>query len=147
MNNKNYVLYLLWSIMVLIGADLRTETITSETGDVILEAPSIEIGKANFPSGSGGSRSIASFGGSTPSFIPTASRQLVESASATIQEGITIVGVNFDGPVVLTLADGETNLDEIFIVDEGGFCSPQNPISIQTSTGDPGGSFMVPLLL
>ena len=106
----------------------------------LIEPPANEtltIGTANFPeTDSVSSRSTASFGNSV-SFINRSTRQEVTTSTATIIVGVTIVGVNFNGPVTLTFADGEVNLSDIYIVDEGGFCSDINTITA-TSTSASG---------
>lgn len=131
--------------MVLIGADIKISTLSSKT-NIIIDSPSVLMGENEFPATTAPvPRSTASFGSSssTPSFIAKSQRQLVTTPTATIAPGITIVGVNYDGEVILTLADTQANLNEIDIVDEGGFCSPTKPISIGSSNGSANGRLKI----
>jgi len=124
-------------------SNIQATTIKSSS-NIVLNTSTLTMGENEFPSTDGKSRSVASFGpSSTAAFISKSRRQLVTTAAAIISPGINIIGVNFNGPVVLTLADGEANMDEIDIVDEGGFCNPTNTISVQTSTGAATGSIIM----
>ncbi len=89
----------------------------------------LTVGNASFPVSDSSSRSTASFG-SVDSFVSKSTYQSVTSGTAAIDPGTTIVGVDFDGPVVLTLPDTvDARASEITIVDEGGFCSTVNTIT------------------
>lgn len=105
---------------------------------VSIQPPSgtgISIGNATFPETDGTSRSTASFGDDAGGggFSRRSQRQFVDTATATISTGITIVGVSFDGPVVLTFEDPGSSLSQVDVVDEGGFCSATNTITIGSS--------------
>lgn len=95
----------------------------------------ITIGSAKFPSSDSAPRSVASFGdANAASFTNKSSYQSVLSASATIDPSTTIVGVNFDGPVQLIFPDTAlAQSSEILVVDEGGFCSSVNKITVISS--------------
>jgi len=126
-------------------AEVLTTSIRSDVGAITMNSPSIILGTTEFPGTTSTitDRSTASFGSSSsvPSFVAKSQRQLVDTATAVIAAGITIIGVNFNGPVSITLADSEANLSEIDVVDEGGFCDPTNTITLQTSalSDDPSG--------
>jgi hypothetical protein len=81
-------------------------------------------------------RSIASFGG-LGSFVTT-KRQEVQSSRAIILPSTSIIGVNFDGKVTLVLQDDKSTEDhrELHIVDEGGFCTHSEAITVRTSSGE-----------
>lgn len=96
-------------------------------------AGSLTVGLVEFPGSDSTSRATASFGG-TPSFKSKSIYQNVTTATATINPDTSIIGVDFDGKVVLTLPVNVTNFNEISIVDEGGFCNALNTITA-TSPG------------
>ena len=98
---------------------------------------SLTIGQATFPTGDSSTtpRSTASFGG-TGSFVSRSKRQEVTTSSAVVGVGISIVGVNFDGPVSLTFADSGVDVFDLHVVDEGGFCSPTNTITTLNGSGN-----------
>jgi hypothetical protein len=109
--------------------EIRTDEIKSEPGSGF-----ITIGSAVFPVSDAAPRSVASFGSAeSEPFVTKAVYQLVVSSAATINAGTTIVGVNFDGPVVLDLPTSSTT-NGISVVDEGGLCSASNTITA-TSPG------------
>ena len=94
------------------------------------DSQTLTLGLTVFPSSDSSSRAIASFGNDeTATFYSKSVYQLVDTATATINPETTIVGVSFDGPVVLTLPSSTSNPNEISITDEGGFCSPTNTIT------------------
>ncbi len=107
---------------------LETAVIESTTGPLM-------INQATFPSTDSTPRATASFGGSE-SFILRSKRQEVTTASAVVGIGISIVGVNFDGPVSLTFADSSVDINDLHIVDEGGFCSPTKKITTINDSGN-----------
>ena len=112
------------------------------TNIVTTSGATMNIGNASFPmQDSSVPGSIAKFG-TSPAFEPKSQRQLVESSTASILAGITIVGVNFDGPVVLTFPDS-TNVTDIYIVDEGGYSSDINTITCTSTSGTASGSLVV----
>lgn len=106
--------------------EVLTDEIQGATG-----AGSITIGGATFPGSDSTPRSVASFGNAA-FFVPNSSYQHVSSTTATVQPATTVVGVNFDGQVQLTLPNTSLT-NQILVVDEGGFCSAVNTISA-TST-------------
>lgn len=106
---------------------LVTEKIESTTG-------SIRIGEATFPDLDSTPRATACFGGSR-GFLSRSKRQEVTTSSAVIDVGISVVGVNFDGPVSLTFADDGVDINDLHVVDEGGFCSATNKITVTTESG------------
>lgn len=109
--------------------EIRTDEIKGESGSGV-----ITIGSAVFPVSDAAPRSVASFGSAeSEPFVTKSVYQLVESSTATISAGTTIVGVNFDGPVVLNLPISSSQ-NEISVVDEGGLCSAENTITA-TSPG------------
>jgi len=117
-------------------------TILNSSASIVLGGGTVSVGGNDFPVSDGISRSSASFGPSSV-FMPKSTRQLVTTSTATIALGINIIGVNFNGPVVLTLEDGEASLSEIHIVDEGGFCDPTNTISMLSTGGTPSGNLLL----
>ncbi|CAM9107638.1 unnamed protein product [Sphacelaria rigidula] len=107
-----------------------------------LEAAQIEsasglltINEAAFPTTDSTFRATASFGSSEP-FTARSKRQEVTTSTAVVGIGISIVGVNFDGPVSLTFADSSVDVKDLHIVDEGGFCSPDKKITTITDVGN-----------
>lgn len=96
---------------------------------------SLTIGQATFPTSDPTPRATASFGSGGLGFVSRSQRQEVTTSSAVIAVGITIVGVNFDGPVSLTFADSGVDINELHIVDEGGFCAPTKEITITSASG------------
>ena len=110
------------------------KVIVPETEITTIQAPeagSLTVGLTTFPTSDSSSRSIASFGDSE-SFNTKSTYQQITTATATILDGINVIGVLFNGPVVLTLPSSTTNLNEIFIVDEGGFASSINTITVSS---------------
>lgn len=108
--------------------------IVPETEITTIQAPetgSLTVGLTTFPTSDSSSRSIASFGESE-SFNTKSTYQQITTATATILDGTNVIGVLFNGPVVLTLPSSTTNLNEIFIIDEGGFASSINTITISS---------------
>lgn len=107
---------------------LVTEKIESTTG-------SIRIGETTFPDlDDSAPRATACFGCSE-GFLVRSKRQEVTASSAVIGIGISVVGVNFDGPVSLTFADDGVDINDLHVVDEGGFCSETNKITVTTVSG------------
>ena len=106
---------------------LVTSQIESTTG-------SLSIGEATFPTTDSTPRATASFGGSE-AFVSRSKRQEVTTSTAVVAVGISIVGVNFDGPVTLTFADSGVDINDLHIVDEGGFCSANNTITTVNESG------------
>ena len=110
------------------------KVIVPETEITTIQAPeagSLTVGLTTFPTSDSSSRSIASFGDSE-SFNTKSTYQQITTATATILDGTNVIGVLFNGPVVLTLPSSTTNLNEIFIIDEGGFASSINTITISS---------------
>lgn len=109
--------------------EIRTDEIKSEPSSGF-----ITIGSAVFPVSDAAPRSVASFGvAQSEPFVTKSKYQMVASSSATVNAGTTIVGINFDGPVVLDVPISCTK-NEVSVVDEGGFCSAVNTITA-TSPG------------
>ena len=107
---------------------LATEQIESTTG-------SLSIGQATFPNAGSAPRATASFG-TSEAFLPRSKRQEVTASSAIVGVGVSIVGVNFDGPVTLTFADSGVDVNDLHIVDEGGFCGPSKKITTFNESGN-----------
>ena len=101
----------------------------SPASSASFQTGSITIGAALFPSSDSVPRSTASFGETASSFVQKSVYQAVVSASATIDPSTTIVGVSFNGSVQLDFAETPTVETEVFVVDEGGFCSSVNTIT------------------
>lgn len=117
---------------------LETVSILPPTGT------ELSIGGATFPQTDGVARSSATFGDTGGGFKNRSQRQFVDTATAIIAPGITIVGVSFDGPVVLTFADPGSSLTQVDVVDEGGFCNATNTITIGSSgSGAANGSLVM----
>ena len=118
---------------------LETVSIQPPTGE------GLSIGGTTFPQTDGPARSSATFGDTSDGgFRRRSQRQFVDTATATIAPGITIVGVNFDGPVVLTFEDPGSSLTQVDVVDEGGFCNATNTITIGSSgSGTANGSLVM----
>ena len=106
---------------------LETSTVESSTG-------SLTIGQATFPFTDSTPRATAVFGDSL-AFVSRSQRQEVTTSSAVISVGVSIVGVNFNGPVSLTFADSGVDINDLHIVDEGGFCSATNTITTLNDSG------------
>lgn len=106
-------------------------TISTEevkTGEIgAFRSGTITIGSTEFPTSDSVPRSVASFGG-TSFFAPKSVYQSVSSSTASVDASTTIIGVNFNGAVQLVLPDASL-VDQILVVDEGGFCSAVNTIS------------------
>ncbi|CBN80421.1 EsV-1-123 [Ectocarpus siliculosus] len=115
--------------------EIRTDEVQGATSET-----SITIGSALFPSTDSVARSTASFGGSA-SFVKKSAHQAVVSASATVDPSTTIVGVRFNGSVQLEFVETPSTPTEVFVVDEGGFCSSTNLITATLPTS------AVPLVL
>lgn len=99
----------------------------------VQDSATLTVGLAVFPTADASSRATASFG-EVASFAAKSTYQRVTSAAATINPETTIVGVEFEGPVVLTLSDTVTTFNQVSIIDEAGFCSALNTITV-TSAG------------
>lgn len=106
---------------------LATSQVESTTGP-------LQISQAMFPAGDPTPRATASFG-SSATFVSRSKRQEVTTSTAVIGIGISIVGVNFDGPVTLTFADSSVDINDLHIVDEGGFCGPSKKITAMNDSG------------
>lgn len=109
------------------AGEIRTDEIKSHPG-----SGSITIGLAVFPVSDSAPRSMAMFGGGEESesfFARKSVYQSVFSSTATINAQTTVVGINFDGPVVLDLPSSSTGVNEISVVDEAGLCSATNTIT------------------
>lgn len=97
---------------------------------------SLTIAQASFPTTAFASaRATASFGTEGNTFLSRSNRQEVTTSSAVIGVGVSIVGVNFDGPVSLTFADTGVDVNDLHIVDEGGFCGPSKRITTISDAG------------
>ena len=98
---------------------------------------SLTIAQASFPTTPSAvpARATASFGTEGHTFLSRSNRQEVTTSSAVIGVGMSIVGVNFDGPVSLTFADTGVDVNDLHIVDEGGFCSPSKRITTISDAG------------
>lgn len=109
-----------------------------ETAQIQSASGSLAIGQATFPTGDSSTapRSTASFGSGENGFVSRSKRQEVTTSSAVVSVGVSIVGVNFDGPVTLTFADSGVDVNDLHVVDEGGFCSPTNTITTLTGSGN-----------
>ena len=107
---------------------LKTAEVESLTG-------LLTIDQATFPSVDTTPRATASFGSEGVDFLSRSQRQEVTTSSAVVGVGISIVGVNFDGPVALTFADSGVDINDLHIVDEGGFCAPTKEITVSTDSG------------
>ena len=104
---------------------------------------SISMGNSSFPvNDSTSSRSTATFGDSM-SFTSRSTRQLVDTPTAVIAKKVTIVGVNYNGPVSLTFEDSDVNVNDIHIVDEGGYCDTLNTITVQSGTNTSSGVLVI----
>ncbi|AAK14541.1 unnamed protein product [Ectocarpus sp. 4 AP-2014] len=109
--------------------EVRTEGVQGASAASSASSPgSITIGSALFPSIDSVPRSTACFGG-TASFVQKSAHQAVVSATATVDPSTTIVGVRFNGSVQLEFVETPTMPTEVFVVDEGGFCSSINAIT------------------
>lgn len=106
------------------------------TAEIQSFADSISICQSSFPAAHSSvtPRATPSFGGSQK-FIPRSKRQEVTTATAVVGIGVSIVGVNFDGPVFLTFADTGVDINDLHIVDEGGFCGPSKKITTINDSG------------
>lgn len=93
---------------------------------------SLTIGQATFPTTDATSRASASFGDALP-FKAKSTYQHVTSATSAIDAETTVIGVDFDGAVALTLPTTLVGFNEVSIVDEGGFCSAVNTITATSS--------------
>ena len=94
------------------------------------------ISQASFPTTpSVPPRATASFGAGGNSFLLRSNRQEVTASDAVIGVGVSIVGVNFDGPVSLRFADTGVDVNDLHIVDEGGFCSLSKKITVISDAG------------
>lgn len=111
------------------------DAIIAEENDIVFDSPSVNIGSTEFPSNDGEGRSQMSFSSTgKSSFLERASLQIVDTPTAVILSTTTIVGVTYDGPVNLILPES-ANPKGLNIVDEGGFSSETNPITVSTSSG------------
>ena len=114
---------------------LGTVTLPGVVTNNIGSDSTIVIGNSVFPISNTNpvARSVASFG-ETGSFKTRSERQEVTTSSAVVNIGVSIIGVNFNGPVVLTFQDSGVDFSDIYIVDEGGFCSNVNTITATSSS-------------
>ena len=101
------------------------------------EASSVSIGAVQLPPSDGGKKTKMTFspdGQST--FVPRSSVQLVTTPAATILDTTTILAVQYDGPVTLTLPSGALSIPTgMYIVDEGGFVSETNTLTVTSGSG------------
>lgn len=100
-------------------------------------ATTVTIGQVTFPASDGDTKTKMTFSSGGPSvFTPRASVQIVTTPTATILENTTILAVQYDGPVTLTLPAGVNSIPSgMYIIDEGGFASDTNPITVTSGTG------------
>lgn len=100
-------------------------------------ASSVAVGAVQLPHSDGGKKTKMTFSADgQSSFTPRSSVQLVTTASATILPTTTILAVEFDGPVTLTLPSGASSIPTgMYIVDEGGFVSETNTLTVTSSSG------------
>ena len=100
---------------------------------------SVIIGPITFPSSDGSNKDRMVFSSvGTPSFDQRVRLQNVTSGSATVLDNTTLVAVDFDGAVALTLPSSDVSssgYSGMYVVDEGGNCSETNPITLAASTG------------
>lgn len=96
-----------------------------------IDSGTLEVGGSVFPESDSSSRSVANFG-DNPRFTSKSIYQNVDTETAIINEGVTLIGVTFVGPVTVTLPDS-TDITEIIVVDESGLCSTINTITIQST--------------
>lgn len=106
-----------------------------ETAQIESVSGSLTINETTFPLTDSTPRATASFGGDEP-FAVRSKRQEVTTSTAVVGIGISIVGVNFDGPVSLTFADSSVDIRDLHIVDEGGFCTANKKITIITDSSN-----------
>ena len=101
---------------------------------------SVTVGSLHFPDTDGEKKTKMTFSSTGESvFKKRASVQVVTTPTATILESTTILAVDYDGPVTLTLPSGESSIPTgMYIVDEGGFSSETNPITVTSGTGTNG---------
>lgn len=106
---------------------------------------SVTIGPITFPVSDGSMKTKMTFSSDGQStFTPRASVQLVTTPTATILDSTTILAVNYDGPVTLTLPSGTTSIPRgMYIIDEGGFSSDTNVITITAGTGTTNGDVTI----
>ncbi|CAN0352467.1 unnamed protein product, partial [Hapterophycus canaliculatus] len=98
---------------------------------------SVSIGAVQLPPSDGGKKTKMTFStDGQSSFTPRSSVQLVTTPAATILPTTTILAVQFDGPVTLTLPPGASSLPTgMYIVDEGGFVSETNTLTVTSGAG------------
>ena len=106
---------------------------------------SVSIGPITLPVSDGGLKTKMTFSdGGTSVFKPRAAVQVVTEPTATILESTTILAVQYDGPVTLTLPPGTSSLPTgMYIVDEGGFVSGTKPITVTADSGTASGDLAI----
>ena len=106
---------------------------------------SVSIGPITLPVSDGGLKTKMTFSdGGQSVFKPRSAVQIVTEPTATILESTTILAVQYDGPVTLTLPPGVSSLPTgMYIVDEGGFVSDTNPITVTTDSGTASGDLSI----
>ena len=102
---------------------------------------SVTVGPITFPVSDGSLKTKMRFSSDGQSvFAPRASVQVVTTPTDTILESTTILAVRYDGPVTLTLPSGSSSVPQgMYIVDEGGFVSESNPITVTAGSGSASG--------
>lgn len=119
--------------MPLIFSELVVDSVESNEDLSLETGGSMQIGPITFPSSTNViTNTKMTFSSDGLSEVkPSSSVQTVTTATATILDDTTIVAVDFDGPVSLTLPEGMNSVPQgMYIVDEGGFSSITNPITI-----------------
>lgn len=106
---------------------------------------SVSIGPITLPVSDGNLKTKMTFSNDGQSvFYPRASVQIVTEPTATILESTTILAVQYDGPVTLTLPTGTSSVPSgMYIVDEGGFVSDTNPITVTAGSGTASGDLTI----
>ena len=127
--------------------DIVVNTVSSEQ-DLSIQTSSgtVSIGPITMPSSNNViTKTKMTFSSTGQSELkPASSVQTVTGPTATILEDTTILAVQYDGPVTLTLPNGMNSIPlGMYIVDEGGFSSVLNPITITTGTGSVNGDITI----
>ena len=105
----------------------------------------VTVGPIIFPVSDGNLKTKMTFSsGGQSVFTPRASVQVVTTPTATILESTTILAVQYDGPVTLTLPSGSSSIPQgMYIVDEGGFVSDTKPITVTAGSGTASGDVTI----
>lgn len=106
---------------------------------------SVTIGPITLPVSDGSLKTKMTFSSDGQSvFNPRSSVQIVTEPTATILDNTTILAVQYDGPVTLTLPPGTSSIPSgMYIVDEGGFVSDTKPITVTADTGTASGDLTI----